>query len=286
METKPITTAVRNVSGLSPEAVAKIDSMLAAIRTERGVRIPLAVESGSRAWGFPSPDSDYDCRFVFVRPLGQYLTLWPRRDVIEMPPVADLDVNGWDLGKALRLVVKGNAVVVEWLHSPIVYTAEPWFRRELLDFAHRFADRARIQSHYLHLGARQRAAYFRDDAPVALKKLFYVLRPAAALRWLRLNPAAALPPMHFPTLMEEGDWPAEIATLTRDMLARKAATRELGRGPVPKPLLAFAAAELDRAPADIAASPPRRDDEARAESDRLFREIVKRLDQEPPPTAF
>jgi predicted nucleotidyltransferase len=278
METNPITSAVRNVSGLSPEVVARIDSMLAAIRTEHGVGIPLAVESGSRAWGFPSPDSDYDCRFVFVRPLGQYLTLWPRPDVIEAPPAGDLDVNGWDLRKALRLVLKGNAVVVEWLQSPIVYTAEPWFRHELLDFAHRFVDRARIQSHYLHLGARQRAACFRDDAPVALKKLFYVLRPAAALRWLRLNPAAALPPMHFPTLMEEGDWPGEIATLTRDMLARKAATRELGRSPVPKPLLAFADAELDRARADIAEAPRPAHDEARSEADRLFRNIVRQLD--------
>jgi hypothetical protein len=81
----------------------RVDSIV----REHGVAIGLAVESGSRAWGFPSPDRDYDCRFVFIRPLAQYLTPWPRRDVIELPLVDELDVNGWDLTKSLKLLMKG-----------------------------------------------------------------------------------------------------------------------------------------------------------------------------------
>jgi hypothetical protein len=69
--------------------------------------LPLVIESGSRAWGFPSPDSDYDCRFIFVRREDEYLTLFPKRDVIEVPMTGDLDVNGWDLAKALRLMLSG-----------------------------------------------------------------------------------------------------------------------------------------------------------------------------------
>lgn len=88
------------------------------------MRIPWAIESGSRAWGFPSPDSDYDCRFIFVRPRDHYLALWPARDVIETPLDTTFDVNGWDLAKAVRLIAKGNATAIEWLRSSIVYAGE------------------------------------------------------------------------------------------------------------------------------------------------------------------
>ena len=103
---------------MAPEKVARIDALLGRAVSEHGVHLPLAVESGSRAWGFPSPDSDYDCRFVYVRPTATHLTPWPQRDVIEFALEDDLDANGWDLAKALRLLLKGNAVIVEWLRSP------------------------------------------------------------------------------------------------------------------------------------------------------------------------
>jgi hypothetical protein len=105
---------IRAISAsMDPATVALIDARLEAIRRKHGVTIPLAIESGSRAWGFPSPDSDYDCRFVFIRPIEHYLTPWPDRDVIETPIEGDLDANGWDLGKALTLMLKGNAVIIE-----------------------------------------------------------------------------------------------------------------------------------------------------------------------------
>jgi uncharacterized protein len=88
----------------------------------------------------------------------------------------------------LRLPLKGNAVVIEWLTSPFVYAGDAAFRQEALALAQRAARPAAIARHYLHLGERQRRTYFADTRAVELKRLFYALRPALALRWLRLHP--------------------------------------------------------------------------------------------------
>src|SRR5882757_1960540 len=219
--------------------VAAIDGRLEAVARNHNACVLLAVESGSRAWGFPSPDSDYDCRFVFVRPIAEHLTPWPAQDVIEFPPEDDLDANGWDLGKALRLLLKGNAVIVEWLRSPVVYRGQAWFRDGFLEFARRASTREAIGRHYLHLGERQRRVYFGDGTSVAQKKIFYALRPAATLRWLRMRPEEAIAPMHFPTLMEECDPPAELRREVSDLMSRKLATRELGVASLPSVVAIF-----------------------------------------------
>lgn len=94
---------------MDSDVVAEIDRRLRAVEQNDDVQIPWAIESGSRAWGIPSPDSDYDCRFLFVRNRDRYLSLWPERDVIETPLDKTFDVNGWDLAKSVRLIAKGNA---------------------------------------------------------------------------------------------------------------------------------------------------------------------------------
>src|ERR1700761_7337456 len=157
--------------------VALIDAMLDRIAVEHRVFLPLAIESGSRAWGFASPDSDYDCRFVFVRRAVDHITPWTARDVIELPIEGELDANGWDLGKALQLLLRGNAVIVEWLRSPVAYRGEAWFRDSFLEFAGKAASREAICRHYLHLGERQRRVYFSDGNDIPQKKIFYALRP-------------------------------------------------------------------------------------------------------------
>src|SRR5215475_16120802 len=182
---------------MNAEKVAQIDAMLDGVVNDYRVFLPLAIESGSRAWGFSSPDSDYDCRFVFVRPITAHVTPWIARDVIELPLEGDLDANGWDLGKALRLLLKGNAVIIEWMRSPVIYRGQAWFRDSFLEFARDAASREAIGRHYLHLGERQRRVYFGDGTSVAQKKIFYALRPAAALRWLRIHSTDAIAPMHF-----------------------------------------------------------------------------------------
>ena len=99
----------------------EIGSVLCDLERDHGVKILLAVESGSRAWGFPSPDSDYDVRFVYVHAMDWYLSIEPGRDVIELPIDKTLDVSGWDLRKALHLLTKSNPALLEWLESPIIY---------------------------------------------------------------------------------------------------------------------------------------------------------------------
>ena len=258
-------------------AVVEIDARLAAIRRTHGVAIGLAIESGSRAWGFPSPDSDYDCRFLFVRPVEQHLTPWPRRDVIETPLENDMDLNGWELGKALRLLLKGNAVAIEWLTSPIVYDGDPWFRAALLDLARSHSSRIGTVRHYLHLGEKQRRTHFADGKAIALKKLFYALRPAAALRWLRLHPDEQIAPMHFPTVMEECEPPPEVADLAAELIRQKARTREMGEMPLLEPIESFVAAEFGEARSLLPREPVRLSPEAKAAAEALFREAVDRL---------
>ncbi len=227
-----------------PAVVTAIDARLDAVARDEHVALPLVIESGSRAWGFASPDSDYDCRFIYVRRRRDYLALWPKRDVIETPLDAVLDVNGWDLAKALRLMVKGNAVAVEWLRSPIVYRGDPTFRDALDAFAKDHMPSDAVQSHYLHLGLQQWTRH--GEGITSGKKLFYALRPAAALRWSRLHDQA-LPPMHFPTLMAESDPPADVAAIVADLIARKAETRELGAAVIPVEIAAFIETEYELA---------------------------------------
>lgn len=263
--------------GMDEAVVARIEARLADIGRDHRVAIPLAIESGSRAWGFPSPDSDYDCRFVFVRPLDHYLSPWQRRDVIETPMDGILDVNGWDLGKALKLLLKGNAVIIEWLNSPIAYGVDPGFRQEFLDLARDVADRRLVARHYLHLGERQRREYFGDDRIVALKKIFYALRPAAALRWLRHHPQEAVAPMHFSTLLNGCEAPAAVVEIIEDLMARKAVTRELGSGPLPEPVLAFIDTEFEESRNAFPQKPQAINPDFRNLAEAFFQTIVRRL---------
>jgi predicted nucleotidyltransferase len=278
------TKMIRTIDpGMDEAVVAHIEARLADVRRDHQVTIPLAIESGSRAWGFPSPDSDYDCRFVFVRPVEHYLSLWQRRDVIETPMDGILDVNGWDIGKALKLLLKGNAVIIEWLNSPIAYSVDPDFRQEFLDLARDVADRRLVARHYLHLGERQRRVYFGDDSIVALKKIFYALRPAAALRWLRHHPDEAVAPMHFPTLLKGCEAPPVVVEIIEDLMARKAVTRELGAGPLPAPVLAFIDAEFEESREAFPQKPQAINPDSRARAEAFFQTMIRRFSENPSP---
>ncbi len=262
-------------ASVAPNIVAAIDAELERIERDQKVSLPLVIESGSRAWGFPSPDSDYDCRFIFVRHEDDYLTLFPRRDVIEVPMTGDLDINGWDLAKALRLMLKGNSVLLEWLRSPIAYRCDARFRDAFLELARECSDRRLIGRHYLHLGGRQRRTYFGDGKSVALKKLFYALRPAAALRWLRLHPDEAVPPMHFPTLLAECEPSRDVTAVAAELIERKAETRELGTGPLPGPISTFIEQEFAEARLTFETGPIAPTPEARKRADAFFRQVLR-----------
>lgn len=256
---------------LDDGVVAEIDARLAGVAAEYNVTIPWAIESGSRAWGFPSPDSDYDCRFIYVSQPDRYLSLWPGRDVIETPLDKIFDVNGWDLAKALQLLVKGNATPIEWLRSPIVYSGEAAFRDDLLAVANQVVDPVLLQRHYLHVGHHQWSGL---DEPMELKKVFYSLRPAASLRWLRVNPDG-VPPMDLASLLAESEAPDTVVREAAELTALKAVTRELGSGDVPTAIRAFIVDEFERASgADDAPLQPRA--EAMQVTDEFFRGMIGR----------
>ena len=206
---------------------AKISRRLDSVEVREGVRILLAVESGSRAWGFPSPDSDYDVRFIYVRPAAWYVSVEPGRDVIE-EEVGEVDVNGWDLRKALGLMLKGNAVLVEWLMSPIVYREDARFRAEFTDLLQASAKPAPLLHHYLSLGRSMRRNDAFKGVSFPIKKYFYTLRPAVALRWLRVHNYAALPPMNLRELAADSSLPPSVASLLIELIEAKSRTRELG----------------------------------------------------------
>jgi predicted nucleotidyltransferase len=222
---------------LDPAVRAEAARRLDAIVREEGVRIVAAVESGSRAWGFPSPDSDYDVRFVYVRTPDDYLRLHPLRDVIERPIEGLWDVNGWDLRKALTLLCRGNAVVVEWLRSPLVYREERWVADGMRAMADRFGDADSAVRHYFGLLNGAWSREFAGRESVRLKKYFYVLRAAAALAWTRAR--AETPPMALPELIAGGALPAALEPIVEPLLAAKRAASELGEGPRVAELDAF-----------------------------------------------
>ena len=114
------------------EITESIRSELKQIEGQKGVRILHAVESGSRAWGFSSPDSDYDVRFVYVRPITEYLKVNESKDVIEWKLDDVLDINGWDLKKFMSLCLNGNATPFEWMNSPVVYHTTPEWDEDCL----------------------------------------------------------------------------------------------------------------------------------------------------------
>lgn len=262
---------------MDPKVVGAVDARLGCVEREHDVRILWAIESGSRAWGFPSPDSDYDCRFLYVRRIDDYLGLRPKRDVIETPLDKVFDVNGWDVRKALGLMVKGNATVGEWLRSPIVYRGDAAVRDELLALADAATDRRALANHYVHV-ARNNLALLETTG--AAKKFLYALRPAVTLRWMRLREGSATPPMDLPTLVAGAAVPDDVREAVDDLVRRKSLTREMGSLPVPRVLLDFVEAELHGVEAKLAeASPPAADadrERAWALAEHAFRRLVGR----------
>src|SRR5262249_52828379 len=185
---------------IDPDMRDLIERELATVERQDGVRILLAVESGSRAWGFPSPDSDYDVRFIYARPLAAYLSVRPPRDVIDRPMQGVLDVNGWDVRKALHQLVRSNAVLLEWLTSPVRYRCEGSAAERIFALACEHCHLPALAYHYDRTARRSFDQIAFSSEPARLKTYCYALRPALALRWVRDR--GAPPPMDVPALLE------------------------------------------------------------------------------------
>lgn len=175
----------------------EIHQKLRELEQEHGVTILYACESGSRAWGFASPDSDYDVRFIYAHPQNKYLSISELRDVIEVPVNEILDINGWDLRKALSLFRKSNAPLYEWLQSPVVYRADEQFAAAMRSMMPAYFS---LRAGFHHYFSMARNAFENDlqGEQVRIKKYFYALRPLLAARWIIEK--QRVPPMEFAPL--------------------------------------------------------------------------------------
>lgn len=197
---------------------------LRTVEQEHEVKIIYAVESGSRGWGFASRDSDYDVRFIYVHPTDWYLSIEKKRDVIEYPVTEQLDINGWDIQKALVLFKKSNPPLYEWLTSPIIYLEQGTFIQRLRDLMPTMYSPISSLHHYLHMAKGNYREYLKREK-VRVKKYFYVLRPILACLWIeRYNTA---PPMPFETLLHAHTFDKKLISEVKKLLVRKKAGDEL-----------------------------------------------------------
>lgn len=250
----------------------EIRAALERIARNDGVKVLYAVESGSRAWGFASRDSDWDVRFIYIRAPEWYLSIQDRRDVLEYPLAAGLDVSGWDLKKALRLFAKSNPALLEWLRSPIVYREESSTIQRVRELASEFFSARSCMHHYHHMAEGNFREYLRGER-VRLKKYFYVLRPLLACRWTDAH--GTMPPMEFQKLVED-QLPAKLHAAVGQLTERKRAGDELDDGPKIPEINAFIESELSRLEAQLGgeenAEPPKWD-----VLDKVFRDSLQEV---------
>ncbi len=248
---------IRSAHPVEPAMRAQIMEELAAIEARHEVTVLFACESGSRGWGFASPDSDYDVRFIYVNRLPWYLTVTPRRDVIELPISGELDINGWDLRKALGLMRESNPTLLEWLRSPIVYREDAQAMPRFRALSEAVFSNARGWHHYASMAKKNFREHLQAET-VRYKKYLYVLRPMLAARWIRMRPG--VPPMRFADLAQHTLDPVRDAALIDEinaLLEVKMRAGEAATSPRWPGIHAFIEAELAAHAAEpVTALPP------------------------------
>lgn len=201
-----------------------IQKELDRLEAEASIKIIFAVESGSRAWGFPSADSDYDVRFIYAREPWWYISVYKGRDVIELPIANDLDVSGWDLQKAFGLLRKSNPALMEWVRSPILYReSQPYANDFRLLAEQAFLPLASCH-HYLSM-ARGHQRRSDRKKKVSLKHYLYSVRPCLAARWV--VEYGTQPPMLFSELVEAFLPQGEIRQIIDSLIRLKSGTSEI-----------------------------------------------------------
>jgi len=248
---------------------------LAELEQRYQVKVLFACESGSRAWGFASPDSDYDVRFVYVNRLPWYLTVDPGRDVIEQPISGALDINGWDLRKALHLLRKSNPTLLEWLRSPIVYSqATPWADRLRVLAEEEFSP-VRGYHHYLSMAKKNLREHLYGEV-VRYKKYLYVLRPLLAARWIREG--RGVPPMRFAELAAQTLTEAALIDEVNALLRIKMQAGEAATSPRWVGIHGFIERELAIAATHTRDQEPKAD---RRQVDQFLHDAVTHFSEQP-----
>lgn len=197
---------------------------LSAIEKENNIKILYAIESGSRGWGFASKDSDYDVRFIYTHPTDWYLSIEDKKDFIEVPINDLLDINGWDIRKALLQYKKSNPTLMEWLSSPIVYMEGYSTAQRMRELLPSYFSPVPTIYHYLHI-ARNKFEEVMSTDQVKIKRYFYILRPILACMWIEKN--STTPPMEFSKLMAEQQLDDALVNEIYKLLEKKTAGLEI-----------------------------------------------------------
>ncbi|MBR5125653.1 MAG: nucleotidyltransferase domain-containing protein [Oscillospiraceae bacterium] len=241
------------------------------IERREGVTILHAVESGSRAWGVESPDSDYDVRFIYIRPLEAYLQLQELRDVIEWELDDVMDINGWDLKKALIQFHRGNATLFEWANSPVVYKTTPQWQ-QICDTAKNWFSAKAALHHYRGTARGTFQEFLQGDA-VRYKKYIYALRPLLACKYIEAH--HTIPPVRFDDLLKQ-ELPEALRQEIDRMLEIKAQTDEKALNPRLPVIHAYIQEELKRLDEKLKTMPDDRREDWDPLND-LFRNLLQGL---------
>ncbi len=208
-----------------------IKQELEKLQTKHSIKILYACESGSRAWGFPSPNSDYDVRFIYAQGIDWHLSLLDKKDTIDLPINDDLDIGGWEIKKALGLLWKSNPPLLEWLQSPIVYQSEDQFLKGIQELSQACFSPIAVMHHYLSMSKKYfEACQESNDAHpvrahpggVKLKKYFYALRTAIAGKWVRQQ--GTIPPIELSKMFDVVT--EEVRNKIQELIAVKSEQKE------------------------------------------------------------
>lgn len=255
----------------------QIQHKLKDIEAQYKVKILYARETGSRAWGFPSPDSDYDVRMIYAHDIDWYLSLSDKKDTIEfMSEDGELDITGWDIKKSLKLMWKSNGALLERVQSPILYREEPGIQELLQSYSKRCFAPIAAMHHYMGM-ARNSFSDVEGKDEVKLKKLFYALRATLCCKWILEKDA--VPPIVFSTMVDELAFDESLKRRIRDLVEIKSGQSESYYHPAEKELNAFIVSELDKAGTAFNSLKGRKDNQT--DLDTLFRQIVKMNRHEP-----
>lgn len=204
------------------EMLDLIKYKLSEIESEHNIKILYACESGSRAWGFSSPDSDYDVRFIYAQGLDWHLSLQDKKDTIDLPINDDLDIGGWEIKKVLGLLWKSNPPLLEWLQSSIVYQSDDSFLKEIQDLSPQYFSPIAVMHHYLSMLKKYFDICQKSDQ-VKLKKYFYALRTTVACNWVRTK--RTIPPIQLSDMFEI--IPEELRAKVQELIEIKAVQKEI-----------------------------------------------------------
>jgi predicted nucleotidyltransferase len=221
----------------------KVIEILLNIEQVENVKIFYACESGSRAWGFPSTDSDFDVRFLYIHPTDWYLSIEDKKNVIEKPIDDELDVSGWEIKKALKLFRKSNPPLLEWLQSPIIYSEKYTIAQNFRNLLPEFYSPISCLYHYLHMAQGNFRDYLKGDQ-VWTKKYFYILRPILACLWIENDFGPV--PTEFNKLVERTVESDELKNMIEKLLIRKKSGEELAWGPKNIVINDFISTEITR----------------------------------------